>query len=258
MSSNDNQEFYTLNAVAWAVCRDMQAGEERFEFILHHALEGWRELALNVAHQVEVKEIEMKPWKQIDFPCGLVDWVKIGFKKGDFLKILVNDPNIPKIFDKVNGVPQENKTVYPSLTEAPYSSDLIGFYDPYGLLGSGQFYGHAVPYNYLGYFDVDWKRKVFNFKETISSDTKVYLEFITDGINACGATVVTPYAFQTLKAWCHWMRKKEDSRFSIAERRESERMYKESLQQLAVNMLEISIDDIRDALLYRYKGSPKQ
>jgi hypothetical protein len=255
-----NERFYTLSAVAWSCCRDLKAGEERFEEMLHHCFEGWRELTFDIAHSVKSVEIEMKPWKQIDWPCDMVDWTKVGFKCGDFLKILVNDTHIPKTHDKINCVPQENLPC-PDINSTGITDMAYPFYG--GIMAdegniTPQFYGWAVPHNFLGYFDVDITNRVINFKETASNHTKVYLEYITDGINPDEETVIHPYIYRLLKLFVHWNRKLNDDRYTEGERREAERRYNNQFDVVLIRQLDLSIEDIKDALRHGYKQTPKQ
>lgn len=251
--------FYSLSAVAYSCAADIKAGDDVIADFLHWAIEGYKEFHFDLGRGIKVVEIEMKPWKQIDFPCDMVDWTLVGFKVGNFLKVLTGDARIPKTFDQEDCVPQENQN-YPSINDAPVM-DIIPFYPGTGFIGEGSFYpqlyGNKVNYNYLGYFDVDWDKRVINFKQTVPNHTKVYLEYITDGINYDGQTIVPPYCFKCIKNYVHWQRKEHDSRIGLAEKDRAQRLYEKKFDEVAVRQLDLSIDDIREAIWTGYTQSPK-
>lgn len=249
----DNAEFYTLSAAVYSVLEDIEMGEELFNRFLHFAIEGYKEYHFDQSHVIEVVEIDMLPWKQIKLPPNYVDWVKVGFRCGDLIKVLTKDANISKAFTMVNGVPQENAPAVPILDAS--SSDIIPLYNYYGW---GQnLYGIALNWNHLGYFDVDDKNRVINFKETVTGLTKVYLEYIGDGINYTGQTIIHPYAFRQIKLWIHWQRKENDDRFGEGERARALSLYENEVDKVAMRQLDMSLDDIREALRAGHRQTPK-
>lgn len=254
----DNQKFYTLAAAAYSALEDIQEDESRFNQFLHYAFDGYREFAMDQSHEVITEEIEMKPWKQIDFPTNMVDWTKIGFKSGDFIKILVNDNNIPKNFDRINNVKQENKPS-PDIDFLPITQEMLPFFGFGGSVNYGEdrIYGYGSTYNYLGYFDVDMTNRVINFKETVKANTKVYIEYITDGLNYSGHTLINPYAFRLIKLFIHWSRKLYDEKYGEGERYAAQRLYENQKATVDERMLNLSIQTIREILRSGYTLVPQ-
>jgi hypothetical protein len=254
-----DKKFYTLSAAAYSALEDIQAGEERFNQFLHFAMEGYREFHMNAGKQVKAEEIELKEWKQIDLPCDCVDVNIVGFRCGDLIKVLTYDRNIPKLHDSEDCVKQENKPC-PDIYSASTADALIpfyGFYDPGARYIQPKFYGVAVNYNHLGYFDIDWNKRVINFKETIKGQTKVYLEYITDGINYSRETIIHPYAFRLIKLWIHWQRKENDDRVSLSEKARAERLFNNQYDEVLVSQMDMSIDDVKEALRSAYRRTPR-
>lgn len=243
----DNAKFYTLTATAYAALHDIGAGEERFDNFLKWAFEGYKEFNFDAANEVRAEEIDMKPWKQVDFPCNMVDWNVIGFRYGNQVRAFTQDNNIPKVFDVVNCVPQENQQKDYLGYEQEQYFPFWGYDDAY-YLGASHFYGAVLDYNHRGYFDVDWRNRVINFKQTVPEGSKVYIEYITDGINPTGYTVVHPYAHKCLQNYIHWQRKEHDDRKSLGEKQRAEIIYRNSLQEVLVRQLNITIEDIKGAL----------
>lgn len=244
MKEFDRSRFYTLLAVAYGVAKDLQENNTRVHYYLHLALEGYREFSFDYSAELKAVEIPLKSWKQIDFPCDMVDWVRVAFKCGDLLKVLTQDTYIPKTFDKVNCVPQENK---PINMAHPIAAGDIPFY-VWERNDVALYYGQNIGYNYLGYFDVDWKQRVINFKELVTGYEKVYLEYISDGLEATGMTVVNPYAYWCLKQWVKWQRKENDDRYSVGEKKAAKQEYKESLTDYQERITHMDVDDVKEAI----------
>lgn len=252
----DNWRFYTLSAAAYSALEDIQEDESQFNRFLHFAFEGYREFAMDQSYEVKTVEIPMQPWKQISFPLDMIDWSKVGFKDGNLIKVLTqeNQGNVPKNFNIVNGVPQENPPP-PDIETIPVTQDLIPFFgygNFFGNPAADRIYGFGLSYNYLGYFDVDYKNRVINFKNTVGAYTKIYLEYITDGINYTGQTIINPYAFKLIKTYIHWQRKENDDRYSIGEKERAMRIYNRERGLVAERMLNLTISDIREILRHGF------
>lgn len=254
----DHWRFYTLSAVAYSCLEDIQEDESQFSRFLHFAMEGYRDFHIDQSHELHAEEIEMKGWNQIDFPTRMIDWVKLGFKDGNLIRVLTREHhgNVPKTFDIVGGVPQPNlppTDLFPGVVDNS-ALPFLGFGN---FFGADHYYGYSAGYNYLGYFDVDMQNRVFNFKDTISKYTKIYLEYVTDGINYNGQTMVNPLAFKLLKLYVHWMRKENDDRYSLGEKDRAQRLYNQEMMRVAERMLNLSIDTIREILRSGYTLVPQ-
>lgn len=243
----ERNRFYTLLAMAHSVAKDLKEGTERIEYYLHLSLEWYREFNFDHSHQVKAIEVPMAAWKQIDFPVDMVDWVRVGFKHGNMIRIMTQDAYIPRTFDVTNGVPQENQSILPmkEINCEGASDASMWIWDG---MGVAKYYGHNLNYNYLGYFDVDWGNRVINFKDTINGYEKVYLEYITDGIEAGAMTVVNPYAFRTGKDYVKWQRKENDDKYSLGEKDRAEKAYNNSVKRFTDRITHMDLDDVQEAL----------
>lgn len=255
MSKIKNSKFFTLSAAAFSVAADLGEDEENFATYLKWAIDGFRKFNFETSYDIRVEEIAMKPHKQIDWPEDMVDWNKIGFRVGDTIKVFTNDNSIPKYFDKINGVPQENA---PALSVAS-TDEFVPFMGSEDFFSSGgsHFYGALVNYNYRGYFDVDNKLRVFNFKQVVNNVNTIYLEFITDGIDYTGQTICPPQAFKCLQDYIHWQRKKHSDDYSDSQAEMAKRDYKQEFDDVLVYNLKMSLDDIKEALRSGNKQTTK-
>lgn len=253
-------KFYTASAAVYSVLEDLQYGPERFNQFLKWAFDAIREMNFDIHHEVHVGEFEMKPWKQLEFPCDMVGWSKVGFRCRDVVKVFTEDRSIPKIYDKdENCTPQAHDMgSCPDLAEAGCSDTTLNFFtDEIFRTGGGHYYGSACNYNYRGYFDVDWRNRVFNFKKTVSQASTIYIEYITDGLNPTGKTVIHPYAFRAVQDFIHWKRKEYDDRFNEAERERAKRVYEDETEKVLMRNFTLSIQDIQEALRSGYRQTIK-
>lgn len=254
----DRWKYYTLSAAAYSCLEDIQENQSRFAHFLHLAMEGFRELNFDFTIDVRAVILPMTAAKQVEWPCDMVDWIKVGFQCGNSIKVLTKDNNTAKTFNKdANCFPEEN-TACPDMAVATGDAlvPFYGFYDNYGV-SMDKLFGVALQYNYLGYFSEDEYSRVFNFKDLVQGFSEVYLEYITDGIDPTGYTVIPPYAFMVVKNYVHWKRKLYDSKFGDGERREAERIYNNSKDDYIDRILDLTIDDIKEGLRAGYRMTPK-
>lgn len=256
MAEIRNNKFYTLSAAAYSAISDIKGTEELFPEFLKWAREGYMEFNFDTSYEIHFAEIKMKSWKQIDWPDDMVWWHKIGFRVGDVVKVFTNDESAPKSFDEINCVKQENLPAAAADLSSISANELAPFLgtDDFFAPGQDHFYGAMLNYNYRGYFDVDARQRVFNFKRVVSNVNTVYLEYITDGINYDGQTIVPPQAFKNIVDYCHWQRR-EHADDPGAER--AKRIYEDGLDKVMVRNLKLSLDDIREALWSGQKQTPK-
>ena len=254
-------KLYTASSAVYSVLSDLQYGEERFAQFLKWSFDAIRELNFDILHEVHVGEFEMKPWKQLEFPCDMVSWTKIGFRCGDHIKCFTNDTSIPKFYDKDEDcVPQENKgdENCPNISGAECFEDFLVFYTEDILrYGGFHYYGTVCKHNGAGYFDVDWRLRVFNFKHTVQQATKIYIEYITDGLNPTGKTIIHPFAFRAVQDFIHWKRKEYDDKFGEGERERAKRIYEDECERILMRNFTMTIEDIQEATRSAYRQTIK-
>jgi len=248
-----NAQFFTASAATYAVLADLRYGVERFDDFHKWCLDGVRDMSFSGNYQFHTAEFEMLPWKAIYYPEDMVDWGVIGFRCGDQVKAFIKDDRIPLVRDTVNCEPQpfSNCTI-------DQCADIglgIPFYDG-GYVGGNHYYGRVCT-GAAGYFTADDKNRIFTFTKLVTNVSKVYLQWIGDGINADGRTIIHPYFFKPLQYFIHWQRKLFDKNFSQGERDAAEALYNKSFDKAMVQKMDLSVDDIMDILRRNYTQLPK-
>lgn len=252
-------QFYTLSACAYDAIDDIDGGDEYFARFLKWAGEAYKEFHFDVMRSVKSAEFTMKAFKQLDFPEDAVDITKIGFRTGDLIRTMTIDGNIPRVWDKTETEVLENKPVYPNI----YNTELLNQIIPYwgtldgGMLGP-KFYGHAIRCNGVGYYDLDHDRRVINLKETIPNQTKVYLEWISDGINYDEYTIIHPYAYNACKRYIHWQRKENNDAIGEGAKERAKKIWEDEFDKVIMRKCDLSIDDIRECLMVSARQVPRK
>jgi len=165
--------------------------EHWFQRALAAGLWQLRELKLDVWQDVITKEFPVTDRKTVTLPNDFVDWVKIGFKYGQYVITL-----------SVNG---ELNTLKRTGDEQPVAG-LLSQNLPNGLnfnsyggynfsnYGGGSLFGIGGGFRTKGEFkiaQIDGCKEILLDYDYVK-DT-VYVEYITDGFDPCGETILNPY-----------------------------------------------------------------
>lgn len=158
---------------------------------LSWALWGLRELKLDSFNDVKTVLLPVTDRKTVTLPPGFVDWAKVGVQRGQYVVTLaVNDDlnTLPRTTSSevVTGLLSQN--LPNGLNFANYSGGVFSNYGGSsfpsltdGLPSKGHFKVHNTGTCMELLIDYD-----FAFD-------KVYLEYITDGFDPCGETILHPY-----------------------------------------------------------------
>lgn len=194
---DQQNNYYKLSSVVEQCLLDNGLKMQYFQKFLSWAIWGLRELKLDTAQDVKTELITVSERKTVAIPDGFVDWVKIGIPTGQYVQTLaINDdlrldergfnPSIltTSFNSKPNGLEATNYGGYYFMNFQ--GSSFIG-------VGSGlQSKGHFNIVNHDGCKEILLDYDVYA--------TQIYLEYITDGLNYCGETILDPYLMDyTLK-----------------------------------------------------------
>lgn len=195
--------------------------ERWYQWFLEMALWHLRELQLDVWQDVKTVYLQVTSRRTVVLPGNFVDWTKVGIKTGQyFITLGVND--------RLNQLQRDPDN--PDFVARLFSQELpnglnlnnyVGYYF-YNYNGS-MFRSIGSGFRTKGMFRVHFNG---NVKELILDYDYpydyVYLEYITDGFDPCGETVVDPYFADYLVKGMEfsWEEEKEQNRTeaSIARR----------------------------------------
>lgn len=218
------EDYYTIGAVAQEVANDQGLYSEHMYFqYTSWAISGYREAQFDIAQEVKTVMLNMNPLRVVQLPNDCIDWVKVGIKVGervfaiglndDMAKYNASDgcgnliPNTPQIpLDTQPRGINTNAYIPAFLVFNNFGGEsLQGEVNPQ--LGV-QWGGGSVGIGMTPFFDVEGKypNLRMRFSSEMLTQTQVYLEYISDGMEPCGETFVNPYMYEYLRAYTHFRR----------------------------------------------------
>ncbi len=259
---NKQRGFVTIDNIVRSALFDKDYGMERYEKFKHFVIEGYQDFHFDLAAQVKTVELPLTDWKSAETPVDFVDWVIVGVSINNTIRAFTNDDRISlyQPDDDEDGFPDardgDNST---PITDDTTQNSRIWFWDKVNQFGedTGQMYGETVKFNGQGYFKWNSERREFQFNQNINGGTKIYLEYISNGINPCEATVVTPYAKKLLKLYAHWMNAKHAKSTPLWQIREAKADYWNEHFKVQSRIQKITVEDVLDCARdgYRLIGS---
>jgi hypothetical protein len=251
--------FATLDSCVRAALMDIGAGMERYEQFLHWCIEGFNDLHFDVLKEIKTVELEMTPWKAIEWPSDYVDWVLIGRRIGGQIAVFTNDNNIALAHDYETDDdldPLPNDTLVMTEEECVVTSQKYWFFNSnsHGE-DTGGLFGLAVKDNGLGYYRINKQRREIQFNPLVTRGS-IYLEYISNGYDPCSKTTVNLYAAKLLKLYIHWQRLLYARSSTGAQKQEAERLYWDEFRRVADRLSDLTIEDVLEVSRNSYLASP--
>jgi hypothetical protein len=181
----------------------------RYETYLQYAVRGMRELTLYGANSqgLKIKHIPMLANKAINLPSDYVKYTKVGICVNGRVVMLglddslcLND-NYSECGDPL-GVAIENID-NPDYVFFAFGYPFAGYYHNNQYVNS--LFGLGGGFNSRGYFRVNNEMNQIQFASVVPQ-TDIVLEYISDGVNADGTSIVPVEATEYLIAFVHWKR----------------------------------------------------
>jgi hypothetical protein len=203
--------YSTITQCVSEALMDGQESDVKKEQYTRFALKYFHELNFKKGNDIKTVSLNMKPWKAIELPNDCIDWITIGIQCGEDIKTFVKDTYETALLHQTdeNGVKVANQPCpdYYPLEDWPVWDDTQVPLFNLTSLGEdpGRLFGLMVKDNGLGYFTENRNKDSceIQFRGQIPSDTKIYLQYLSSGINACGETLVHPYFKEYIIAGIH-------------------------------------------------------
>lgn len=258
-----------IDNVVKGVCTDLGEGEERYVQYLHWALEAHKDWHLDQAKEIKTIELDLTSYKAAELPDDYVDWTKIGIRCGNTILTFTHDEDMPfakdqdgdNVPDVDENCPNFDVTDFSLVESAGAGLNSFAYYY-YNLLNSkgqdyGKIYGLTAKDNYQGYFRVNKEREEIQFRSNIINLTTIYLEYISNGYEPCGESLVHPYAAKLITLYVHWMRKKHNKLSARWEVQDAKTEYWQEFDRVQYRMFDLSVDDILEHWRDSYTQLPK-
>lgn len=203
--------YKTLSQCVAEALMDTQESDVKAEQYLRYALKYFNEINHKKGTDIKTVALNMKPWKAIELPVDCVDWISIGIQCGEDIKTFVKDVYSVALLHETDSTGQK-------VANEP-CPDYFDFSDwetednqnlPFYNLNSdgedpGKLFGLMVKDNGLAYFTENKNKDSceIQFRGKLPSTTKIYLQYLSSGINPCGETLVHPYFKEYIIAGIH-------------------------------------------------------
>jgi hypothetical protein len=253
----------TLDSCIRSALMDIDAGMEMYEKFKNWAIEGYRSLHFDLVQEIKTVELPLTAWKAIIWPDDYVDFVMIGVRvKGGQVRVFTNNESLALYFDdkEPDGNPDQQPTDDPTYSPTDITSTVnqrLWFWNNMDGNGSdrGGLFGLAVGHS-DGYYKINRERRETQFNPAIAIDTKIYLEYISDGIDPCQQTVVNIYAATLLKLYIHWQRHEFSRSSNGMEKERSKRQYWDEYSRVQSRLNPLTVADILEVARESYHMAP--
>lgn len=193
-------------------------------------------------------------------PCDYIDYCKIGVRVGQMIKPLVEYQGINRLHNYDSQGAIVNYT-----TDPPTDNQIIYTY-PVGLYwqtttindwgeNTGRLFGWGAGFE-GDTFKVLPERNQIQLNESVNV-SKLYVEYISDGMCCDSATQVDSYAWATITAYILWKLKANNRTFGLGEVQMLENEYLKQRKILRARKNGLSADLIKRIIQRNYYASPK-
>lgn len=248
--------YDTIDNVVKGVCADLGEGLERYAQYLHWALKAHKNWHLDQAKEIKTAEITLTPYKAIALPDDFVDWTKVGIRCGNTILTFTQDNYMPFPRDTDGDIiPNVDEDCASFDAQDPGELDLTrggqfsNYY--YNLNEKGQDTGHlfglTAKDNWQGYFRLNKEREEIQFRSKITNLTTIYLEYISNGYDPCGESLVHPYAAHLISLWVHWQRKKHNKLSARWEVQDARQDYIDEFNDVQYRIFDLDVEEILEA-----------
>jgi hypothetical protein len=250
----------TLDSIIRSALMDLGAGMERYETFRHWAIEGLRDFHFDMAQEIRTVQLSLTAWKAIELPTDFVDWAMLGVVVNNQIQCFTNDERISLFREDADENGEIDPIVAPVDTTIRDSNpnDRLWFWNNYNANGeyTGQLFGLTVKFNGVGYFRMNKERREIQFSPNIDGNTKIYLEYISDGYNPSEKTVVNIYAAKLIKLYIHWQRTKYSNSATVMAKREAKDDYWNEYSKVQNRLNPITVADVLECARDAYRLVP--
>ncbi len=238
--------YVTINEIVKNALIDIGENTEHlYQRFLHWAIEGLKDFYYDTAKEIKTISVPMNATKTIDFPLDYVDWTKIGMVIGDRVwTFAVNDQlALKKEVDECG-----NPTAKPTHKLANIApTDLLNYggYWFYNYNGNST-YGYGGACHNIGYYRINRERRQIEFSSEVNTN-EVYLEYISNGVNPNGGSVVNEYAAKLVKMYVQWMHKEHSNKFHTHDKERARSLYYNELRIVRARLSNFDAQDFIDA-----------
>ena len=246
--------YITVSKIVEAtLINEGDSGMHKYMQRLEWVLRGVRKLNLDTIKNVKTVLVPINDNNTVDLPLDCVSFTKVGIKRGDQLFELSNqrDNHSYPINNADNGDPIKDPQISTSIfaNTISYNTYFANYRYPDGQ-NVGRLFGLGGGHNYVGYYSEWTERNQLVLYDMGVKSEEIYLEYISDGMEATGETIIDSRAEEFLLLWVESLQYyyKKDPMWQEAERK----AYVE-LRLLQERMSPFSKKDLMNSLRKSFK-----
>lgn len=249
----------TLDSIIRSAIMDIGDTMARYEQFRHWCIEGFRDFHFDMAAEVKTVQLPLTPWKAIELPVDYIDWAILGVVINNQIQCFTNDERISLFREDADEDGETDALVAP--VEHPVGdvlTDRLWLWNNVNNNGeyTGQMFGLTVKDNGTGYYRVNKERNEIQFSPNIDGNTKIYLEYISDGFDPTVKTVVNIYAAKLIKLYIHWQRTKYSTSATVMAKREAKDDYFAEYGKVQNRLNPITVADVLECARDAYRLTP--
>jgi hypothetical protein len=249
--------FVSVDSIVRNVLSDDGNTLHLYSQYLNYALRGVRALTINCAATLKTALLTVNAYGAVTIPRDLVNYTKIGVCGADGnIRVLGLNENICLV-EQLNdcGEPERRNITGDVRDNNPeFGYFFYNYRRDKTVVGS--LFGHGGGYNRKGHYKVDMERGEIAFASDMT-DTYCVLEYITNGIEDAGQTMINELALEALIAWINWKKVLPKRNISIGEKKYFQDLYEQEHDNLKQMMFGFTMEEFKATWSKGYTLTPK-
>src|ERR1017187_2313601 len=227
LSQIDTKGFHCINEIVSGVrLRLKDKTQQRIKEYTQYAIDCLRELNISDATTIKAAMLTMnQSSRSCSFPSDMIDFTRIAIKINGCLYTLGNNENLELPTAQQCGIPIRD------ICNDNFNPDAIqgGFFWAAGVWDG---YNYTPMYSVGGgfsinYYRCDRKNRMFYFDGDIMN-YPVYIEYISDGVNLSGETIVPTIMLDVLRLYTIWQVTAYDPKANQYDKEKSQKLFEEA------------------------------
>lgn len=182
-------------------------------------------------------------------PCDYVDFTKVGFKVGQFVRPIPQYDAINRLSNYTEG----KRSAYEDINyTSPVNWLILSTIDEYGE-STGRRYG-GVPY--VDNYKILPERNEIQLNQAIVAD-EIVLEYISDGTDCNAATMVDSYAQMCIQTYILWQLKEHNRTYSEGEKERARQLYLKERKILRSRKNPLTLQQLKRIIQKASYAAPK-
>ena len=219
-----------------------------------------REMLFDTLQIINTVRLPVNEFWEAELPVDMVDpkaWCKVGIQVGQFVRPLIPRDGINRLANI--GTTDGLQITYPSITDE--TEEVYGGVYWWGVNTNsngedvGGYYGLGAG-SEPDTFKIIEERNVIQLNQNITN-SKVVLEYISDGMFSNAATKITPYAQRTIEAYIDWQYKEHSKSFGAYDAERAKEMFYAEYRKLRARKNELDPSTVERIINRHRKASLK-